>query len=331
MRPRRLAVDAVIPSAGLLRRDLVERIGPFTVSTPRGRRLDRWWSRARGRRGLQEVTVPEVLLRRRLHGPTTPPSAPLTHRPTCCGRSERTSSPRESRIERLVTAAGSAGLSDHTGLRSRAVISDAVRSVLAPVCRDLEHFLVDDGSTDGTLAVLHEPRSATTSGSVLATEHGGPSAARNRALEVARGGFVTFLDSDDLMPPDRRRSPAPIPRGASRRRRGARHSAVRLPSGVEPPAWTQVAVDRSPVLLAHTARRVRPRCVRRRVRRVASGTARTPTSASGSMPPRVSDRRSRRASSSSAASSVTTSPSSASGTRKNCSRAFDVISTETAT
>ncbi len=63
--PRR-NVDAVIPSAVLFRRDIVEQVGPFTVvDISIGDWID-WWSRARGL-GLQETIVPEVLLRRRLH------------------------------------------------------------------------------------------------------------------------------------------------------------------------------------------------------------------------------------------------------------------------
>jgi glycosyltransferase involved in cell wall biosynthesis len=63
--PRR-SVDAVIPSAVLFRRDIVEQVGPFTVvDISIGDWID-WWSRARGL-GLQETIVPEVLLRRRLH------------------------------------------------------------------------------------------------------------------------------------------------------------------------------------------------------------------------------------------------------------------------
>ncbi len=83
------------------------------------------------------------------------------------------------------------------------VIADAVHSVLGQSHGDLEHLVVDDGSTDGTLAVVRALASEDERVRVVAADHGGPAAARNRALEVARGGLVTFLDSDDLMPPDR--------------------------------------------------------------------------------------------------------------------------------
>ena len=105
MRAPRLAVDAVIPSAALLRRDLVERIGPFSTGT------SRWATGSNGGRvpapqGFGRSPCPRCSCAVGCTVPTTPPSAPLTHRPTCCGRSERTSSPRGARNERRVTSAG---------------------------------------------------------------------------------------------------------------------------------------------------------------------------------------------------------------------------------
>lgn len=61
-------------------------------------------------------------------------------------------------------------------------------------------IVVDDGSTDDSLAVA---RSLGADVTVLTQKNGGPPAARNRALEVVAGDFVTFLDVDDLWPPDK--------------------------------------------------------------------------------------------------------------------------------
>ncbi|MEY2447624.1 MAG: hypothetical protein QOH79_1100 [Acidimicrobiaceae bacterium] len=61
--PRR-GVPAALSSAALLRRELVERLGPFEA-TPVGEWVG-WWARARAQ-DVNEACVPEVLLHRRLH------------------------------------------------------------------------------------------------------------------------------------------------------------------------------------------------------------------------------------------------------------------------
>lgn len=77
-------------------------------------------------------------------------------------------------------------------------IEEAIDSVLAQTCKDWELIVVDDGSTDETAAILarqHDPRI-----SVIRQANAGASAARNAALDVASGEFVTFMDADDRLP-----------------------------------------------------------------------------------------------------------------------------------
>lgn len=79
-----------------------------------------------------------------------------------------------------------------------AFVADAVRSALAQTV-PIEVIVVDDGSTDDTLAVLAalaDPRLR-----VLSLPHRGPSAARNAGLDAARGEFVMLLDADDVIAP----------------------------------------------------------------------------------------------------------------------------------
>lgn len=65
VRPPRLGQAAPLVCGALLRRSVIERVGPFTAS-PLGDWV-RWWGRARAI-GIAEHIVPEVLWRRRIHG-----------------------------------------------------------------------------------------------------------------------------------------------------------------------------------------------------------------------------------------------------------------------
>ncbi len=76
-------------------------------------------------------------------------------------------------------------------------VADAIRSVQAQDFHDWELVVADDGSTDGTLAVLREMASHDSRIRVLAEPHQGVCASRNAALTVARGRYVAFLDSDN--------------------------------------------------------------------------------------------------------------------------------------
>src|SRR5262245_55808061 len=80
-------------------------------------------------------------------------------------------------------------------------IGDALQSVFAQTYSDYEVIVVNDGSpdTDELLKVLAPFRDRLT---YLEQENKGPSAARNHAIEKARGEFIAFLDSDDSWLPD---------------------------------------------------------------------------------------------------------------------------------
>jgi glycosyltransferase involved in cell wall biosynthesis len=80
-------------------------------------------------------------------------------------------------------------------------IGEAIHSVLAQTFSDFELIVVDDGSTDDTAAIIktiHDDRLI-----YIYQVNQGRSNARNHALRIAKGCYITFLDSDDLYLPDK--------------------------------------------------------------------------------------------------------------------------------
>ncbi|PTU32923.1 glycosyltransferase family 2 protein [Stenotrophobium rhamnosiphilum] len=82
------------------------------------------------------------------------------------------------------------------------ILGRAIASVLGQTYSDLELIVVDDGSSDGTAALIQtfpDPRLRY----VQQPRNLGVSAARNRGIAEARGEWLAFLDSDDLWLPQK--------------------------------------------------------------------------------------------------------------------------------
>jgi glycosyltransferase involved in cell wall biosynthesis len=80
---------------------------------------------------------------------------------------------------------------------AEAYIREAIESVFAQTYRPLELIVVDDGSDDGSGAVVQQYPQII----YVRQENAGNGAARNRAVETATGDFFAFLDADDRFTP----------------------------------------------------------------------------------------------------------------------------------
>ena len=81
-------------------------------------------------------------------------------------------------------------------------IRRCIESILHQSCGDFELLVVDDGSPDSSGAICDAYAAGDARVRVFHKENGGVSAARNLALEQARGKYIQFLDSDDWITPD---------------------------------------------------------------------------------------------------------------------------------
>ena len=80
-------------------------------------------------------------------------------------------------------------------------LGEAVGSALDQTHPNVEVVVVDDGSTDETLALARSFEGRRVR--VVAQENRGACAARNRALAEARGDYLQFLDADDVLHPEK--------------------------------------------------------------------------------------------------------------------------------
>ena len=79
------------------------------------------------------------------------------------------------------------------------IIEKTLKSVLSQDYSDFEVVVVDDGSTDNSVAIVEsigDPRIR-----LIKQENGGPSKARNTGVKNAKGEWILFLDADDELLP----------------------------------------------------------------------------------------------------------------------------------
>ena len=85
---------------------------------------------------------------------------------------------------------------------SEKYISECLDSVLNQTFKDIEIICIDDGSTDKSFDILNRYNIKEKRITLLTQKNLGQSVARNKALEIAKGEYIYFLDSDDYIEPN---------------------------------------------------------------------------------------------------------------------------------
>lgn len=80
---------------------------------------------------------------------------------------------------------------------TRKYLEKCIESLINQTLKEIEIICVDDGSTDNSAQILEKFAKKDSRVKVLTQKNKGQSAARNAGLEVAKGEYVGFLDSDD--------------------------------------------------------------------------------------------------------------------------------------
>lgn len=83
-------------------------------------------------------------------------------------------------------------------------LAQCLDSAIRQTLRELEIICIDDGSTDSSAGILERYAARDPRIKVIHQENGGPgpSSARNRGLDAARGEFIAFMDADDWCEPE---------------------------------------------------------------------------------------------------------------------------------
>lgn len=84
---------------------------------------------------------------------------------------------------------------------AEAFVERTLLSALGQTYTDLEVLVIDDGSTDSTVAIVKRIANDWPNLRCISTAHRGVSSARNTGIKEATGDFVAFLDADDLWHP----------------------------------------------------------------------------------------------------------------------------------
>ena len=80
-------------------------------------------------------------------------------------------------------------------------LSRAIKDVLGQTLKEIELICVNDGSTDSSTKIIERFKKRDGRIVSLSQSNAGPSVARNKGFELARGKYIIFLDADDMYEP----------------------------------------------------------------------------------------------------------------------------------
>ena len=78
-------------------------------------------------------------------------------------------------------------------------LAECFNSIFAQTQKEIEVIAIDDGSTDDSLSILEDFKKKHPEMIVVSQKNEGPGSARNKGIELARGEFIYFMDSDDCL------------------------------------------------------------------------------------------------------------------------------------
>ena len=85
---------------------------------------------------------------------------------------------------------------------SEKFLKRSIDSVLNQTYRDLELILINDGSTDGSLSLCREYETKDNRVIVIDKKNEGAGPTRNKGIDIAKGEYIAFPDSDDWLDVD---------------------------------------------------------------------------------------------------------------------------------
>lgn len=80
-------------------------------------------------------------------------------------------------------------------------IDNTLQSALAQTWKNKEIILIDDGSTDDTVAIAQRHECPVLK--IICQDNKGPGVARNKAFQESQGDYIQYLDHDDLLSPEK--------------------------------------------------------------------------------------------------------------------------------